>query len=161
MLRNSRNALERNPSTVAKLDEEEIRDLLLINLNAVFEGQAAGEVFNGNGKPDILIRDGDANIFIGECKIWDGHSTVPQALNQLLGYLVWHDTKAALLLFIRRVDVSAAIEKAVDEVEKYPTFKRRGLHHTDERHDFVLHANGDPNREIHLALLPFALPRGA
>jgi hypothetical protein len=56
VLRNSRNALERNRSTLEKLTEEQIRDLLLINLNAQFEGTAAGEVFNGYGKTDILIR---------------------------------------------------------------------------------------------------------
>ena len=50
VLRNSRNALERTPSLAAKLDEEQIRDLLLVNLNAHFEGDAAGEVFNGEGK---------------------------------------------------------------------------------------------------------------
>ncbi|WP_239340910.1 hypothetical protein [Frankia sp. CiP3] len=159
VLRSSRNALERNPSTAAKLDEEEIRDLLLISLNTVFEGNAAGEVFNGDGKTDILIREDDRNVFIGECKIWDGPSTIPQALDQLFSYLVWRDTKAALLLFIRRVDVTAAIGKAVIEVEKYPTFKRCGAQHTDERLDFVLHAKGDRNREIRLAVLPFALPR--
>ncbi len=46
MLRNARNALERTPSMTANLDEEKIRDLLLVLLNAQFEGAAAGEVFN-------------------------------------------------------------------------------------------------------------------
>jgi hypothetical protein len=39
----------------ARLNEEQIRDLLLVNLNAQFEGKAGGEVFNGEGKTDILI----------------------------------------------------------------------------------------------------------
>jgi hypothetical protein len=36
-----------------------------------FEGKAAGEVFNCTGKTDILVREGDRNVFIGECKIFD------------------------------------------------------------------------------------------
>jgi hypothetical protein len=28
---------------------------------------------------------------------------------------------------------------------------------SEERHDFVLHASGDPDREIHLAFLPFLI----
>ena len=56
VLRNARNALERTPSMTAHLDEERIRDLLFVFLNAQFEGAAAGEVFNGAGKSDILIR---------------------------------------------------------------------------------------------------------
>jgi hypothetical protein len=42
VLRNARNALERSPSLAEGLDEERIRDLLLISLNAQFEGDAAG-----------------------------------------------------------------------------------------------------------------------
>ena len=75
VLRNARNALERSPSMSAKLGEEEIRDLLLVSLNAQFEGKAAGEVFNCTGRSDILVREGDRNVFIGECKIYDPKDT--------------------------------------------------------------------------------------
>src|SRR5205823_945556 len=66
VLVNARNALERSPSMTATLDENKIRDLLLVSLNARFEGKAAGEVFNGAGKTDILIREDDRNILIAE-----------------------------------------------------------------------------------------------
>jgi hypothetical protein len=159
VLRNARNALERSPSTTNKLGEEQIRDLLLVSLNAQFEGKAAGEVFNGAGKTDILIRVNDRNVFIGECKFWKGPKTITDTLDQLLGYLVWRDTKAALLLFIRDADVTAVMAKAVIQVEQHSNYKRRGTTSTEERHDFVLHAPGDPAREIHLALLPFLIAR--
>ncbi|MEV6980901.1 hypothetical protein AB0M95_06520 [Sphaerisporangium sp. NPDC051017] len=161
VLRHSRDALERTPSLAAGMDEETIRNLLLVGLNAQFEGTASGEVFNGNGKTDILIRERDRNVFIGECKIWAGPKTVEAALDQLLGYLVWRDTKAALLIFIRNKDVSAAIRSAIETVEAHPNYKRRGQHDSDERADFVMHARGDRDQEIHLALLPFALPGDA
>jgi len=156
VLCNSRNALERTPSLVAKLGEEQIRDLLLVFLNAHFEGDATGEVFNGEGKTDILIRVEDRNIFIGECKIWGGPNTMDDALGQIFKYLVWRDTKAAILLFIRNKDVTAVIKKAIAKIEAHPNYKRRGPSHTDDRLDFVMHAHGDVEREMHLALLPFA-----
>lgn len=155
VLLNARNALEHSPSMTAKLNEEHIRDLLLMNLNAHFEGKAAGEVFNGAGKTDILIRERDRNIFIGECKIFRGPKTVTDAISQLLTYLVWRDTKAALLLFIKKDDITSITGKAVSRIETHPNFKRRGARADEDRHDFVLHANGDPSREIRLALLPF------
>lgn len=65
-------SLERTPGTAAKLDEEGLRDLLLGNLNTYWQGAAGGELFNGSGKTDILIRHGDRNAFIAECKIWRG-----------------------------------------------------------------------------------------
>jgi hypothetical protein len=161
VLRAQRNALERTPSLAAGMDEETIRDLLLVGLNAQFEGTAAGEVFNGAGKTDILIRERDRSVFIGECKIWKGPKTISEALDQLLGYLVWRDIKAALLIFIRSKDVTAAVKAAVAKIEEHANYKRRGTHDTDERVDFVMHAQGDRDREIHLAFLPFALPGDA
>jgi hypothetical protein len=158
VLRNTRNALERNPSMTSHLDEEKIRDLFLVPLNAQFEGAAAGEVFNAAGKTDILIRAEDRNVFIGECKIWKGPKTIQDALGQLLSYLTWRDTKAALLLFIRKGEPSTIIGKSIKEIEGHPNYKRTHAGGQDgERYDFVLHANGDPNREIRLAFLPFAL----
>jgi len=83
VLRYARNALERGPAMTANLDEEKIRDLLLVFLNAQFEGAASGEVFNAAGKTDILIRAEDRNVFIAECKIWNGPATIRNALG-------WH-----------------------------------------------------------------------
>jgi hypothetical protein len=158
VLRTARNALERTPSMTASFDEEKIRDLLLVLLNAHFEGAAAGEVFNAAGKTDILIRAGDRNVFIAECKIWKGPKTIRDALAQLLSYLTWRDTKAALLLFIRAGEPTAIISKSIAEIEGHANYKRTRDNAEDgERYDFVLHANRDPNREIRLAFLPFAL----
>ena len=148
MLRNARNALERSPSMTAHLDEERIRDLLLLLLNAQFEGAAAGEVFNAAGKTDILIRAEDRNVFIAECKIWKGPKTIRNAIGQLLSYLTWRDTKAALPLFIRSGQPTSIISNAIAEIEGHPNFKRTPSAGEDgERYDFVLHANGDPNKE--------------
>jgi hypothetical protein len=158
VLRNCRNGFERSPSTAAKLNEEEIRDLLLINLNARFGGRAAGEVFNGAGKTDILIRVEDRNVFIGECKIWRGPKKFSEAIDQLLTYTTWRDTKAALLIFVKSGDVTAITEKAVTALSEHPNFKRHGIHATEDRHDGILHANSDPNREIRLALMLFLIP---
>jgi hypothetical protein len=123
------------------------------------EGAALGEVFNGSGKTDILIRERDRNVFIGECKIWKGPRTIPDALDQLLRYLVWRDTKAALLLFIRSGQPSKVVAQAIAGVQAHPNHKRSVRSDPDgERSDFVLHAVGDDQREIKLALLPFMLP---
>ncbi|MEU6965461.1 hypothetical protein [Streptomyces chrestomyceticus] len=159
VLRNQRNQLERSPSTISQLGEEDIRNILLVGLNSQFEGRAAGEVFNSKGKTDILIREGDRNIFIGECKIWKGPKAIDEALDQLLGYLVWRDSKAALLLFIRSGVPSDVIAKAHAMIREHANFKRDGRNATEERRDFVLHTKGDRSREIKLAFLPFILPK--
>jgi hypothetical protein len=158
VLRSARNALERSPSTVANLHEQQIRDLLLVSLNAQFEGKAAGEVFNGAGKTDILIREKDRNVFIAECKFWKGPQSVHRALDQLLGYLVWRDTKAALLIFIRGRGTTAVIDKAVRVIASHPNHRHTvGPNAKSDRFDFVFDAKDDPHRQIRLAFMPFAL----
>jgi hypothetical protein len=61
--------MERSPRTFTKLKEEEIRDHFLLQLNGHYKGNALGETFNRKGKTDILVREKDKNLFIGECKI--------------------------------------------------------------------------------------------
>ncbi|MBC7894618.1 MAG: hypothetical protein H7066_04345, partial [Cytophagaceae bacterium] len=71
-----------------------IRDHFLVQLNGQYQGGATGETFNYEGKTDILIRDGDRNVFIAECKIWKGETELLKAVDQILAYLHWRDTKA-------------------------------------------------------------------
>ena len=84
-----------------------------------------------------------------------------EALDQIFRYLVWRDTKAAILLFIRRKDATAVIEKAIAKIEDHPNHKRsRSRHGDNEQFEFTMHAQDDPERDIHLALIPFALRTG-
>lgn len=159
LILNLGSGFERSPRTFAKLDEEELRDHILLQLNGTFEGQAGAEMFNGEGKTDVLVRIEDRNVFIGECKFWTGQKAFGKALDQLLGYLVWRDTKGALILFIKQKDVSTIIEKADAVIRDHANFKRTfKAEDPERRRDYVLHQFGDPNREIRLALLPMPIP---
>jgi hypothetical protein len=153
-----RDSLERAPSIADGRGEEEIRDLLVAGLNSVFEGAAAGEVFNGAGKTDILIRQDRVNVFIGECKIWDGEPSMEEALDQLFGYAVWRDTKTAVLLFVRNKDVSAVIEKAVNVIRRRENFVSEAPETPASQYNFFMHPTGDPQQKIRMAFMPFALP---
>jgi hypothetical protein len=75
-----------------------------------------------------------------------------------LTYLTWRDAKSALLVFIRDGQPTPIIEKTISEIEQHPNYKRTIRHSQDgDRYDFTLHANGDPNREIQFASMPFTL----
>lgn len=163
VLESARNALERTSELAATFKEERIRDLLLIFLNATFQGTAAGEVFNKEGKTDILIRERDRNVFIAECKIWSGPKIIEAALGQLLDrYATWRDARVSILLFVRGGNLTAITEKAVQVIAAHErcirTVRNGG---PGERSDFVFHAEDDPAREVKLAFLPFFLPAQA
>src|SRR5260370_9957277 len=87
--------MERSPKAFAHMGEEDIRSHFLVQLNGQYQGRATGETFTYQGKTDILIREGDRNVFIAECKIWKGEVELSKAIEQILGYLHWRDTKAA------------------------------------------------------------------
>lgn len=159
VLRSMRNTIERLARSTRSLGEEAIRDLLLVGLNSRFEGAAGGELFNGAGKTDILIRVDDRNVFIGECKIWRGPKSCVDALDQLLSYTVWRDSKAALLLFVRDQDVTEIIDKATQLLADHRRCKRRLNDSGSETPEFVFSAEGDEQREIRLALLTFVIPK--
>lgn len=150
--------LERSPARFAQLDEEGLRDQFLVPLNSHFEGQVTGETFNAGGKTDILVRSGDKTIFIAECKIWHGAKALIGAVDQLLGYTSWRDTKTAILLFNRGKELSKVLEQIPTVLPGYPQFKRM-LPYTAETGFRCVVANcDDPNREITLTVLAFDVP---
>jgi hypothetical protein len=131
---------------------------MLVALNSQFEGLAGGEVFNGSGKTDILLRVDDRNAFIAELKIWRGPKSLDDAIDQLLSYLVWRDTKAALIVFIEVKDASKTIETARRTIVGHPRCLRELTGAPPDRFDYAM-SSGDEGREIHLAFLPFVVQR--
>ncbi len=150
--------MERSPSSFAHMQEEQIRDQFLVPLNNQFEGAAAGETFNFTGKADILIRVDGKNVFIAECKFWRGEKSFLEALDQLLGYACWRDTKLALLVFNRNKDLSAVIEKIRASLKGHPNFLREGVagHETSMR--CTVHHRDDRARELTLTVVVFEIP---
>lgn len=116
-------AIERTPGRYRDWAEEELRDSLLVMLNAQFQGVAHGEAFNASGKTDVLIRAGDENLFIGECKIWGGAMEFGRAIDQLLGYSTWRDSRLALIVFVRAKNVMEIVQKAREALETRPEFE--------------------------------------
>lgn len=151
--------LERSPDTVSKLDEEGLRDHLLITLNAHWEGRGGGELFNGAGKTDLLIRENNRNVFIGECKIWSGARAAGEALDQLLTYLVWRDSKAALIFFIRNKHPLEVLGKLNAAIEAHPShcLTLPAADPTALR-EHVITADAE-GRRVSLAVVQLALPR--
>jgi hypothetical protein len=150
--------LERSPNAFKQLKEEDLRWLFLIPLNGLYEGQATGETFNYEGKTDILVRADNKNIFIGECKFWRGPKYFSDAIDQLLRYSSWRDTKTALLIFNREGNLSSILGQIPELVKAHPQFKRQLAYSLEAGLRFVLHHTDDPNREFIMTVLCFNVP---
>lgn len=140
------------------MKEEDLRQHFLVQLNGQYEGQATGETFNLSGKTDILIRAEDKNIFIAECKFWEGPESLVKAIDQLLGYSSWRDTRTALLIFNRDRQLSTVLAKIPEVVKQHPNFRRKVEYKSETGFRFVLHHRDDVARELILTILVFEVP---
>lgn len=164
MIYNMALVMERSPRTFSRLKEEKIRNHFLMMLNAHYEGQATGETFNYGGKTDILIRVKGKNVFIAECKFWRGEKKLVEAIDQLLGYTSWRDTKTAILLFNKNQDFSLVLRKIAHIVRSHDCYKRKWSLKSDTLKSetifsYVFHQPEDINREIILTIMAFNVPK--
>lgn len=150
--------IERSPEAFRTMGEEDIRFIFLVPLNSHYEGRAAAEAFNFEGKTDILIRDAGKIIFIAECKFWNGPESLRRAIDQLLGYACWRDTKTALLIFNRERELSTVLSKIPEIVRQHPNFRRQAEYESETGFRFVLHHRDDARRELILTVLVFEVP---
>lgn len=151
--------MERNPKVFSKAPEETIRDHYLVQLNGQYEGSATGETFNGEGKTDILVRDGSANLFVAECKVWHGEKKFVQTIDQLFGYVTWRDTKTAIIVFNRNQDTTAVVRTIKGAVEAYPSYKRASALESDTRLRAVFAKPDDSTREVVVTVLVVPIPK--
>jgi hypothetical protein len=150
--------MERSPSAFAEMGEEALRQHFLVQLNGHFEGQATGETFNHQGKTDILIRVDGRNIFIAECKFWHGEKQFVETINQILSYLSWRDTKAAIILFNRNKGFSHVLAKIKETSASHPNRKSGPKEEGETRFRYVFANPSDASREITLTVLAFDVP---
>jgi len=150
--------IERNPTTFHHVDEGFLRTLFLVTLNADYKGEATGETFNTKGKTDILIRHENKNLFIAECKFWDGPASLTGTIDQLLGYAQWRDTKTAILLFNRNKNFTAVIKQIPGIVQAHPNFVQQHAFASETGYRCTMRQKNDPQRHLTLTIVAFDIP---
>ncbi|TFH75213.1 hypothetical protein E3V39_03555 [Gammaproteobacteria bacterium LSUCC0112] len=149
---------ERLPSTYSGKEEEHLRDHMLLILEPNFEGAATGETFNKSGKTDILLRHEGKNVFIAELKYWHGKKGFLETISQLLGYLTWRDSKAAVVMFVKNKDFMAVLETAKYSIAEHENYLGFVNEQEEGWYSYRFHLNGDKNREVKLAVMLFHIP---
>jgi hypothetical protein len=150
--------MERHPSVYGGKDEETLRDHLIMVLSPHFES-VTGETFNKAGKADIVVRHEGANVFVAECKFWRGEKSLLSAIDQVLTYLTWRDSKAAILCFVRGDVISSVASSIPSIVAKHPCYRRTRENVAEGWYQFDFHLPNDPSRGLSLAVLCFHFPQ--
>ena len=160
IVRGMATVLERSPKAFVGMREEDLRQHFLVQLNGQFEGDATGETFNFEGDTDILVRRDGRNLFIAECKFWDGPARLTSTVNQILGYASWRDTKTAIFLFNRERALTTVLSKVSPTIRAHSNFVREIAYGDETEFRFVLHHRDDAERELTLTVLVFEVPGG-
>ena len=149
---------EATPATYRVHDEEELRDILLANLNSHYLGDATGETFRKRGKTDIRIEAASRAAFVAECKVWRGASELAEAIDQLQGYLTWRDSKAAVIVFNKKIAGFSELQSKVPEVFRTHTLFRAeiSLTHAGEWR-FIFASSEDADRRLTVHVFLFNL----
>jgi len=115
-------SFERTPMTFSKMEEEDLRNVILSTLNSIFEGNVVGEAFSKLGKTDIYLKVVKGGIFIAECKYWRGPNTVNETVDQILRYLTWRNSYGVIILFSRNKGFSTVIDSLSGMITKVPNY---------------------------------------
>jgi len=149
--------MERLPDIYQGKGEETLRNHFIMVLSPNFES-TTGETFNKLGKTDILIRHEQKNVFIAECKFWTGIKGFFDTIDQLLGYLTWRDSKAAIICFVKNNELTPVLQKIEEQTKDHPCFVKYLGKQDDAWFNFDFHLKDDPSRNIKLAVLCFHFP---
>ena len=159
VISNMVSVMERSPRAFKDMDEEDLRQHFLVQLNGQYEGHATGETFNGEGKTDILIRVKNKNIFVAECKFWNGPKAFTEAIDQLQGYTTWRDVKTALIVFNRDTAMSTVLEKMPQAAKSHPNYKSEEAYESETGIRYIFRHRDDPDRDVTLTVLVFNVPK--
>jgi hypothetical protein len=152
LIDNSGRQFERTPQAFSALQEEGLRDVLLSNFNAVFEGAAGGETFQGSGKCDIHLRIAQGQVFIAELKFWSGPQSLKEVIGQLRGRLSWRDAYGVALVLSRAAnftEVMNSVRESIPQCEGFVgTLSGRAENHSVAR--FTLASDDGRQATIHV-----------
>lgn len=82
-----------------------------------------------------------------------------QTIDQLLGYLSWRDTKAAIVILCRNRNFSKVLNTIPHAAKDYANFKREVGDSGEGKFRYVFAHRDDSNREMILAVLAFHVPQ--
>lgn len=148
IMRGMSTVIEQNPSAFKEMKEETIRSHFLVQLNGHYEGMATGETFNASGRTDIIIKEENKNVFIAEFKFWKGSSEFNKAIDQLLSYLSWRDSKCALLIFNKNTNTTDVANKMKETMQAREEFKRIVSESINRDVRYIFLKKSDPEKEI-------------
>jgi hypothetical protein len=87
-----------------------------------------------------------------------GEKQFIETIDQILSYLSWRDTKAAIILFNRNKGFSQVLAKIKEALAAHPHRKQGPKEESESRFRCVFGNPSDPSREVILTVVAFDVP---
>lgn len=154
-------SFEQKKSLYSLMGEEQIRDYVIGYLEDRHEDiTATRESLNKGGKTDILLKYTDqTNLFVAECKFWSGQQAFLSTINQLLGYLTWRDSKAAVIIFVDNVNFNSVLTTIKATAFTHPNFVKHVKDTDKSSFSYLFHFPGDTQKQFQLEVMAYHLPK--
>lgn len=158
VIRHEGATFESTPETYKSMGETGLRNILLAHLNGHYKGGATGETFRGKGKTDIRIEFENRAAFVAECKIWRGSKELVDAVEQMLGYLTWRDSRCALVVFNKENAGFTEIQNKIPGLIKgLKNFQRDISNQPSGEWRYVVKSSDDESKHITMQVFIFNL----
>jgi len=148
---------EKTPSSFSSLGEENLRDILLVSLNSIFEGRATGETFSKKGRSDIYLNLDKGNILVFECKIWGGPKLFHKTINQLLGYLTWRYNYGVVIVFCRNAKFTRILSQTENNIKEHKSYLRGARTITENHYMSINKLREADSKEVEIHYLLYDL----
>lgn len=99
IIRNTGRIFEKAPGIFNIHTAEELRNILISNLNTHFAGKTNEELFNHRGKTHFDIKVNNREVLLGKCAIWNCPEGAIYTINNLLSDSGWQECKIPFIIF--------------------------------------------------------------
>lgn len=140
---------EKTPKSYKNMGEEDLRNVLLVSLNSIFEWKATWETFSNIWKSDIYLNIDKWNILVFECKIWWGEVLYKETINQLRWYLSWRHNFWVMITFSRNknfTDILNQVENIIKLSNSYTNWFKK----INETHFISNHKLEDDKKNVEI-----------
>jgi hypothetical protein len=118
--------IQRRAVQFKDVTEENVRDIMLVPLNTTFKGRGHAESKSRKGKTDIVIRTKEGlNEHIFELKVWKGIKTLSDAIEQLLGYVCWHNDHCGIIMFNHNKNFTSILQTVETYLKHHHNFDKK------------------------------------
>ena len=153
---NQSKSFEKTPQALEPLNEENLRDLILSNINSIFQGKATGETFSKKGKTDIYLNIDKGNILIFECKIWGGKKLFFDTINQLRNYLTWRHNYGVVIFFVKVKNFTKILSEILSNIKESESYIN-GAKKLNDTHFIGNHKLDDEDKIVNIHFLFYNL----